>query len=63
MTVSINGISIIIPCDGRTYQVNKTHAIDALGRIAKVNLMIDRKKKMKDITSNSETAPGEIKFF
>ena len=63
MTVSINGISIIIPCDGKTYPINKTHAIEALGRIAKANLMIDRGKVLKDVSSNVESSPGEIKFF
>lgn len=63
MVVSVNDISIVIPCDGKTYQVNKTHAEAALSRIAKVNLMIDRTNKMKDIPSNAESTPGEIKFF
>lgn len=63
MTVSVNGISVIIPCDGKTYKIPKTHAVEALGRIAKIDLMIDRGKKMKDVTSNVESTPGEIKFF
>lgn len=63
MTVSVNGISIIIPCDGKTYKVPKTHATEAKARLAKINLMVDRGKKMRDVASNVENSPGEIKFF
>lgn len=63
MTVSINGISIIIPCDGKAYHVPETHATEALGRIEKINLMLDRAKKLTNVSENSETTPGEIKFF
>lgn len=63
MTVSVNGISVIVPCDGKVYQIPKTHAVEAMGRIEKINLMLDRGKKLKDISSNVENTPGEIKFF
>lgn len=63
MTVSVNGLSVVIPCDGRTYPLPKTFAIEAKGKIAKIDLMIDRKKKLRDVSSNSESTPGEIKFF
>lgn len=63
MTVSVNGISIIIPCNGKAYHIPETHATEALGRIEKINLMIDRAKKLTDIKENAETTPGEIKFF
>ena len=63
MTVSVNGISVVVPCDGKNRKIPKTHAIEALGKVAKVNLMIERGKKMRDVSSNIESTPGEIKFF
>ena len=63
MTVSINGITCVIPCDGRTHQVPESFAIEAKTRIYKIDCMITRKKKMQSISDNAEHTPGEIKFF
>lgn len=63
MTVSINGITIAIPCNGKTYRVPKTHAIEALSRIRKVDASITRKQRMQDIVNNLEVTPGELRFY
>lgn len=63
MTVSIQGITVAIPCDGKTRKYNKTHAIEALSRLRKIDASITRKERMKDIVNNVETSPGEIKFY
>ena len=37
LAVSVNGVRVSIPCDGRTYYINKTHAEHIKERIAKVD--------------------------
>lgn len=63
MAIGVNGISTYIPCDGKTYHLPKTFATEAKRKVMMVNLMIDRKEKLNDVTSNAESTPGEIKFF
>jgi len=36
VAVSVNGIRVSVPCDGKTYFINKTHAMHIAERIAKV---------------------------
>lgn len=63
MTVSVNGIAIVIPCDGKTYMVPKTHAAEALGRIYKTDQIIEKKQRMKNVSGNFERNPGDLSFF
>lgn len=63
MIVTVNGISVVIPCDGRTHHVPKTHAVEALARLYKVNLIVTRKDRMKNVSNNVESTPGELQFF
>lgn len=63
MTVAIQGITVAIPCDGKTYKITKTHAIEALSRVRKIDASITRKERMRDISNNIEHTPGEIKFY
>ncbi len=63
MTVSINGITIVIPCDGKTYKVPKQFALEAMSRISKIDKIIEKKNRMKDVGSNLERSPGELTFF
>lgn len=63
MTVSINGIAVVIPCDGRTYRVPRAFAVEALGRISKIDKILEKKNRMKNVSSNFERNPGELTFF
>ena len=63
MAGSINGITVYIPCDGKVYQIPKSHAIEAMSRVRKVDDMLTRKEKMIDVANNVESAPGDIKFY
>ena len=63
MTVAIQGITVAIPCDGKTYKITKSHAIEALSRLRKIDASITRKERMRDISNNVEHTPGEIKFY
>lgn len=37
LAITVNGVRVSIPCDGRTYMINETHAIHAKERMAKVD--------------------------
>lgn len=37
LAVSVNGVRVSIPADGKTYYINETHALAAKERMAKVN--------------------------
>ena len=63
MTVAIQGITVAIPCDGKTRKINRTHAIEALSRVRKIDASITRKERMKNVSNNFESTPGEIKFY
>lgn len=63
MPVSVNGISVYIPCDGKTYKVPKTLAAEALGKIIKTDAIIEKKNRMKNVSGNFESRPGELSFF
>jgi hypothetical protein len=39
LTVSVNGVQIRIPCDGKTYYINKTHWEHARERLAKLDIL------------------------
>ena len=40
LDITVNGVRVSIPCDGKMYYINETHAIHARERIAKVDRML-----------------------
>jgi hypothetical protein len=38
LSISVNGVQVRIPCDGKTYYINKTHWEHARERLAKLDL-------------------------
>lgn len=63
MTVTINGVSVAIPCDGKTYYVPKTFAEEAKVRIFRRDRLIQKKNRLGDVKNNFETSPGELNLF
>lgn len=60
--VLVNGIRVDIPADGRTYQINSTHASEIIAKIRRINNMLARQKKVGDVSNNVERNIGELKF-
>lgn len=58
--VSVNGIIVDIPADGKSYKINKTHADSIISKIKRIDAMIARQKRAGDISNNFEHAPGEL---
>ena len=63
MTVTINGASIAIPCDGKTYQVPATFAEEIKIRIYNQDQLLMKKRRMSRVTDNFEASPGELQLF
>ena len=63
MHVSINGIAVYVPCDGKVYKLPKAFAVEVMSRIRKVDEMLTRKERMTSISNNVESSPGELRFF
>jgi 1-acyl-sn-glycerol-3-phosphate acyltransferase len=63
MTVTINGTSIAIPCNGKTYQVPATFAEEIKVRIYKQDQLLMKKRRMSRVTENFEASPGELQLF
>lgn len=67
MRVTINGISIFIPIDGKTYRVPKTFADEIARRVRKVNQKLNRFKQKGNGAENTvvleEKSIGEVKFY
>jgi hypothetical protein len=63
MTVTINGASIAIPCDGRTYKIPAAFAEEVKCRIYRQDELFTKKRKLSDVTNNLEASPGELHIF
>ena len=62
-TVTINGISVAIPCDGKTYMVPASFAEEVKVRIYKQDQLIQKKNRLGDVRNNFEASPGELNLF
>lgn len=50
LVITVNGVRVAIPCDGKSYAINQTHALHARERIAKVDrLLSDTEPKITEI--------------
>lgn len=61
-TLTINGISVCIPADGKTYKIPKSFACALKRKLANVDAIVAKGKKLGDVHSNSETFAGELRF-
>jgi len=63
MTVTINGTSVAIPCDGKTYNVPAAFAEEIKIRIYKQDQLLMKKRRMGRVSDNFEASPGELQLF
>lgn len=63
MAVTINGASIYIPCDGKTYKVPKVFADEIKVRISNQDELFAKKRRLSDVSNNFESSPGELRIF
>ena len=60
--VLVNGIRVDIPADGRTYQINETHAGEIIAKIRKIDNLIARQKRASNVSDNFESNIGELQI-
>ena len=63
MEVSINGIYLSIPCDGKSYNIPETFASEVNARIMAVDESQRRADRMADVAKNHEDSQGDIQYF
>lgn len=62
MDLTINGISIYLPVDGRTYKLPESFASMANERRIKIDEARTRADRMADVTRNHEKYIGDLKL-
>jgi len=60
--VLVNGIRVDIPADGRTYQINETHAGEIIAKIRRIDELIARQKRASNVSDNFESNIGELQI-
>lgn len=63
MHVSLNGISIAVPCDGKPYSIPESFAAVVQERLRAVNDQQAKQKRFANIAANHERAPGELALY
>ena len=63
MHVSINGISVSVPCDGRPYSVPDSFAAEVQSRLRAINEQQAKQKRFSDVGRNNESTPGELALY
>lgn len=60
--VSIQGISVYVPADGRIYYVNQSHALQLLDTISRIDAKQQKINRMADVKQNFETSAGALRL-
>lgn len=63
MHVSINGISISVPCDGKPYTIPESFAAEVQSRLRAINEQQAKQKRFSDVGRNNESTPGELALY
>lgn len=63
MTVTINGYSIFVPCDGQTYMISEPFALEILTRIERADEKERVSNRMSNVQNNFEQYAGANSFI
>lgn len=63
MTISINGVSIYLPVDGKTYEIPKTYASVVEERRQAIDRLLMKQGIMASVQDNVESTPGELELL
>ena len=58
----INGVAIVVPCDGSMVEIPGSYAAELYRRMAGIDRMLDQQIRMSNYQQNREQVIGEIKF-
>lgn len=60
--VSVNGISVYVPCDGRVHNIPATHAGVLIDSMDQINKNIERNNRMSNVQKNVEDGIGSMQL-
>lgn len=60
--IMINGVPIVVPCDGSMVELPESYAAELYRRMAGIDKMLDQQVRMSNYSQNREQTIGEIKF-
>lgn len=60
--VSIQGIAVYVPANGKTYSIPKSFAGALYESIAAIDAQIQKTTRMSQVQENFETSVGELRF-
>ena len=60
--ISVQGIAIYIPANGRTYKVPKTFAAALYEAVAAIDARVQKIQRMSNVEQNFESAAGQLRF-
>lgn len=63
MRVTINGIAIVVYCNGQTYELPEEFASEVERRMRAIDEMDVKSRKMSEFTRNYEPDIGRLNFF
>lgn len=63
MSVAINGLLVVVPCDGRVHMIPETFATEVKARIMKIDTIALKQDAMQNVVGNEESSPGALQFF
>lgn len=62
LRIAVNGISVFVPCNGKTYDVPSTFAAELNRKRARIDALLTRQQKVGDVNSNFERTVGELRL-
>lgn len=60
--IIVNGCSVCVPCDGRTYEIPETFAASLKRKLRNVDILEARGKALSNIANNVESFAGQLRF-
>ena len=63
MHVSLNGISVAVPCDGKPYTIPESFAAEVQSRLRAINEQQAKQKRFANVAANVERSPGELALY
>lgn len=59
---TINGITVCVPCDGRTYNIPESFAALVKTKLRNIDILEARGKNLSNISNNVEKFAGQLRF-
>lgn len=61
-TITVNAISVYVPCDGKAYDIPETFAASLRRKLANIDTLEARGKALSDVANNVESFAGQLRI-